>query len=413
MSSDGETHLVATVLPSSALAPVAVAAWASGEAIMPLDPATPAAEIERLLHLLRPTHLLDPSGRHRRHGGVPVPAGTAAVVATSGTTGAPKGVVLTRAGLVAMAHGYSARLEAGDGDRWLACVPLHHVAGLAILGRAWVTDLPHVVHDGFDLARVAASPTVEGTTIVSLVPTMLLRLLDTGAPLREYRRVIVGGAPCPPDLRARALSEGVALVETYGLSETWGGCVLDGTPIPGCDVRTSEDGEILVRGSMVMRGYRFAPELTAGVLEAEGWLRTGDVGSIAHGVVTITDRSRDIVISGGVNISPTEVEGVLARHPGVSDIGVAGSPDPEWGERVVAYVVPADRACPPTLDALRAFARDHLVTAKLPREIVVVDRIPRTSSGKPRRRLLCRTATAHPRAMLWNHDENPHPEGHA
>ena len=388
MPSGDETPLVAALLPSTALAPAVVAAWETGEAVLPLDPAAPAAEIGRLLDVMRPTHLLDAGGRHPRHDGIPVPADTAAVVATSGTTGTPKGVELTGAGLELMGRGYSEGLDAGDGDRWLACLPLHHVAGLAILGRAWVTGVPYTTHDGFDLGRVAASPALEGTTIVSLVPTTLQRLLDAGAPLHEYRRVIVGGAPCPPALRARAASEGVAIVDAYGLSETWGGCVLNGTPIRGCDVHIAEDGEILVRGAMVMRCYRLEPALTAEVLGDDGWLHTGDAGTFEHGVVTVTDRRKDIVISGGVNVSPTEVEDVLARHPDVADVGVAGSPDPEWGERVVAYVVPADAARPPTLEALRAFAREHLAPAKLPREVVVVSEIPRTPSGKALRRLL-------------------------
>lgn len=398
MPSGDETPLVATLLPSTALAPAAIAAWEAGEAILPLNPSAPAAEITALLDLLRPTHVVDADGRHARAGGVPVPAGTAAVVATSGTTGTPKGVELTRSGLDAMGRGYSEGLEAGDGDRWLACLPLYHVAGLAILGRAWVTGVPYTAHDAFDLARVAASPAMEGTTIVSVVPTTLQRLLDAGARLHEYRRVIVGGAPCPSDLRARARAEGVALVDAYGLSETWGGCALNGSPIRGCEIRTASDGEILVRGAMVMRGYRFAPDLTSVALCDDGWLRTGDAGTYENGIVTVTDRRKDLVISGGVNVSPTEVEGILRRHPAVADVGVAGAPDAEWGERVVAYIAPADHADPPTLDALRSFARDHLAAAKLPREIVVVEEIPRTPSGKVLRRLLPRPSPTEVRA---------------
>ncbi len=394
MPSGDETPLVAALLRPGALAPAVVAAWEAGEAILPLDPTAPAAEIERLLGLLRPTHLVDHEGRHSRDGGVPVAAGTAAVVVTSGTTGTPKGVELTSAGLEAMGHGYSEGLDAGADDRWLACLPLHHVAGLAILGRAWVTGVPFTTHDGFDLAGVAASPARDGTTIVSLVPTTLKRLLDAGAPLHEFRRVIVGGAPCPADLRARAEADGVALVDAYGLSETWGGCVLDGTPIRGCEVRIADDGEILVKGAMVMRGYRFARDLTSGAFSDDAWLRTGDAGTYEHGTLTVTDRRKDLVISGGVNVSPTRVEEVLAKHPDVADVGVAGAPDHEWGERVVAYVVPADPVRPPTLESLRSFARDHLARAELPREIVVVSEIPRSPGGKALRRLLRRPPPA-------------------
>ena len=210
---------------------------------------------------------------------MPAPADTAAIVVTSGTEGAPKGVELTRAGMEVMGRGYSAGLDAGPADRWLACLPLHHVASLGALARSYVTGVPCTVHDGFDLDRVARSPRAEGTTIVSLVPTTMRRLLDAGAPLHEFRRVIIGGAPCPPALRARAEHAGVAVVDAYGLSETWGGFALDGVPIAGAEVRVAAaDDEILVRGAMVMRGYRLDPARTAAVLDADGWFHTGDVG---------------------------------------------------------------------------------------------------------------------------------------
>ncbi len=129
-----------------------------------------------------------------------------------------------------MGRGYSDGLDAGPADRWLACLPLHHVASLGVLARSYVTGVPYTVHDGFDLDRVARSPRTEGTTIVSLVPTTLRRLLDAGAPLHEYRLIVLGGAPCPPALRARAEEAGVGVVDAYGLSETWGGFALDGAP---------------------------------------------------------------------------------------------------------------------------------------------------------------------------------------
>ncbi|GIU91059.1 MAG: hypothetical protein KatS3mg010_2158 [Acidimicrobiia bacterium] len=136
---------------------------------------------------------------------------------------------------------------------------------------------------------------------------------------------------------------------------------------------------------MVMRGYRLDPEQTASVLESDGWLHTGDVGTYDGGVVRVVDRKKDLVITGGVNVSPTEVEAVLAQHPAVDDVCVVGLPDDEWGERVVAYVV-AD--APPCVEDLRAFARDRLSAPKLPREVRVVTEIPRSPSGKPLRRLL-------------------------
>ncbi|MET1002351.1 MAG: fatty acid--CoA ligase family protein [Acidimicrobiia bacterium] len=385
MPGPDESAVVAALLPGPALADAVMAAWAAGETILAMNPAAPAAEIERLLARLRPTHFCDGEGRRARTDGVPAPAGTAAIVVTSGTTGEPKGVELTRAGMEVMGRSYTAGLDAGPGDRWLACLPLHHVASLGVLARAYVTGLAWTVHDGFDIERVAASPRAEGTTMVSVVPTTLRRLLDAGAPMHEYRRVIVGGAPIPEALRTRAESRGVVVVDAYGMTEAWGGWALDGIPIAGAEGAVAPDGEVLVRGAIVMRGYRLDIEQTAEVLEDDGWLHTGDIGEIVDGRVRVTDRKRDIVITGGVNVSPTEVENVLGHYPGVADVCIIGVPDEEWGERVVAYVVSDDA---PTVADLRAFARQQLSAAKLPREVRVVSEIPRSGSGKALRRLL-------------------------
>jgi O-succinylbenzoic acid--CoA ligase len=252
-----------------------------------------------------------------------------------------------------------------------------------------VTGVPWTAHDSFDLDAVARSARDEGTTIVSLVPTALRRLLDAGAPLHEYRRVVLGGAPTPPALRARAEEVGVTVVDAYGLTETWGGFALDGVAIEGAEARLAdEDDEVLVRGEMVMRAYRFAPEATRRAIDPGGWFHTGDIGTIDDGHVSVVDRKKDLVITGGVNVSPTRVEAVLARHPAVADVCVVGAPDDEWGERVVAVCVCVTANGTLTLAELRAFARDHLAPAQLPRELRLVDAIPRSAGGKPLRRLL-------------------------
>jgi len=384
--SGDETDVVAVVAAGPRLAEAALRCWDEGRAVLAVNPAFTRPEITMLLDRLRPTHV----DGEPFSGGVPAPAGTAAIVVTSGTEGLPKGVELTYAGMQVMGRGYSAGLDAGPSDRWLACLPLHHVASLGALARSYVTGVPCTVHESFDLDRVARSPREEGTTIVSLVPTTIRRLLEAGAPLHEFRLVISGGAPCPPALRARAEDHGVAIVDAYGLSETWGGFALDGVPIAGAEVRIGEgDGEILVRGPMVMRQYRLDPERTATVLDGDGWFHTGDVGAIDDdGRVNVVDRLKDLVITGGVNVSPTEVEGVLAHHPDVHDVCVVGVPDDEWGELVVAYVVPRPGTSAPSVDELRAFARERLSGPKLPRAAHAVESIPRTASGKPMRRRL-------------------------
>jgi O-succinylbenzoic acid--CoA ligase len=393
MSSSGA--LVAIALPRPAAARAIVAAWEAGEAVLPLDPGAPAPELKGVLAAARPTHLLDAGGRTRLPEGEPAEAGLAAVVATSGTSGAPKVVELGADAVRWSALATSAALAAGPGDRWLCCLPLHGVAGLAVVARAWHTGLPVEVHERFDPAAVRAA--AGQATLVSLVPAMLGRLLAAGDEAARFRRVLLGGGPIPAALAAGAAGRGVAVVRTYGLTETFGGMVHDGHPLDGAEVRTDPidrgtppepEGEVLVRGPMLFRRYRGDPDRTAAALR-DGWLRTGDLGRVgAGGRLAVLGRADDLVVSGGVNVHPDEVEAVLAAHPGVAEAAVAGRPDPEWGQRVAAFVVPRDPASPPTLAELRAFVRERLAAAKAPRELVLVPALPRGPSGKLLRRLL-------------------------
>lgn len=397
MAGQSGVPLVAVLLPRAEAAPAITRAWDADEAVAVLDPTAPTAVIQRLLDVVRPTHLLDHDGRRAHGDGEPVEPGTAAVVTTSGTTGTPKGVELTVAGVDAIGRGFATALGAPTDDRWLVCLPLHHVAGLAILARARVSGASVTVHPGFDLDAVADAPRTEGATLVSLVPTMLHRLVDRGAPLHAYRHVVIGGAPTSPSLRARAAAVDAPVVDSYGLSETWGGIALDGVPVPGAeltiagtasDTRAPDAGEVLVRGDMVMRAYRGLPADTTAAFTPDGFFRTGDIGTIDDGRLRILDRALDLVITGGVNVSPTAVEAVLGEHPAADDVCVVGAADDEWGERVVAFLVVRSSAAAPSLDELRAFARDRLAPAQLPRQLVVVEQIPRTPGGKALRREL-------------------------
>ena len=388
----GSLHIAldAVVLPRPATAGAIVRAWEAGRAVVPLDPAAPAPETRRLLDAARPTHLVDGDGRRRLPDGRPVPAEVAAVVATSGTAGTPKAVELTAAGLHAASLATSAALGAGPGDRWLACVPPHGVAGLAIVARSWHTGVPLTVLDSFDEALVDPAAG-HGATLVSLVPTMLRRLLAAGIDLRAFRRILLGGGPVPPELLAQAADLELGVVTTYGLTETCGGVVHNGHPLDGVTLAVGgpgEEGEIRIRGPMVMRGYRDDRAATAAALRG-GWLHTGDQGRLApNGRLLVLGRRDDLIISGGVNVHPVEVERVLAGHPGVRDVAVAGTPDPEWGQRVVAFVVPARPADPPSLDELRGFVRQRLAAAKAPRDLVLVAELPRSPAGKLLRRRL-------------------------
>jgi O-succinylbenzoic acid--CoA ligase len=378
--------LVAVALPRPAAARAVVAAWEAGEAVLPLDVAAPEPELKGLLAAARPTHLLDGDGRRTVPGGLPAEAGVAAVVATSGTGGDPKLVELGADAIGWSAEATSAALAAGPGDRWLCCVPTSGVAGLAVVARAWRTGLEVEVHDRFEVAAVAGA--AGRATLVSLVPTQLRRLLAAGDQAARFRRVLLGGGPIPAGLAAEAAARGVQLVRTYGLTESFGGMVHDGHPLAGAELAIDPGAQVLVRGPMLFRRYRGDPERTAAVLR-DGWLHTGDLGRLdPDGRLTLLGRRDDLVISGGVNVHPDEVEAVLAAHPGVAEAAVAGRPDPEWGQRVAAFVVPRDPASPPTLAGLRAFARERLAAAKVPRELVLVSSLPRTPSGKLLRRLL-------------------------
>ncbi len=390
-----DRSLTAVVLPRPGAAAALTQRWDRDEAVAVIDPTLPPAALARLLVAVAPTHVLDADGERREPGGKPVGDDIAAVVVTSGTTGEPKCVELTTAGAEAIGHGFAGALGRDEDDRALVCVPIHHVAGLAILARARVNATPVTVHPVFDVDAVAAAPAHEGTTIVSLVPTMLARLLAAGAPIDAYRVLVVGGAPLPDELRARAEAVGANVVDAYGLSETWGGFLVDGVPIEGAEVAlaSGDDGteadEILVRGPMVMARYRGMPRETAAAFTVDGWFRTGDLGARIPGRgLRVVDRLKDLVVSGGVNVSPTAVEAVLALAPGVREVCVTGALDAEWGERVVAFVVPDDAAAPPSLETLRAFAGERLSRAQLPKQVVAVDAIPRTPGGKPLRREL-------------------------
>jgi O-succinylbenzoic acid--CoA ligase len=402
-------RLVAIALPRPAAATAVVAAWEAGEAVLPLDPDAPAPQLAGALAAARPTHLLDGDGRSRLRGGQPVEPGIAAVVATSGTNGLPKAVELGADAIRFSALAVSAALEAGPGDRWLCCLPVHGVAGLAVLARAWRTGLPVEVQQRFDPAAVAAA--AGRATLVSLVPTMLRRLLAAGVEMARFRMVLLGGGPIPADLLEEAAGRGVGLVRTYGLTETFGGVVHDGHPLDGVELEIGElepslpergsgesgprardhrapDGEILLRGPMLFRRYRGDPGRTAAALRG-GWLRTGDLGRLGpDGHLVVLGRRDELLISGGVNVHPAEVEAVLATHPAVAEAAVAGRPDQEWGQRVAAFVVPRDPAAPPTLAELRAFALERLAPAKAPRELVLVAALPRGPFGKLLRRLL-------------------------
>ncbi len=334
-----------------------------------------------------------------------------AIVYTSGTTGQPKGAVLSYANFWWSAVGSALNLGVRDDDRWLAPLPLFHVGGLSVLTRSAIYGTTAVVHHGFDAERVSATLDAERITLVSLVPTMLHRLLelrrDRPAPA-SLRCVLLGGGPAPRALLERCSALGIPVSQTYGLTEC---CSQVATLAPSealnrpgsagrplypnevrivdggnRDVQPGAGGEIVVRGPIVTPGYWNRADATARAI-VHGWLHTGDFGTLDEdGFLYVLDRRDDLIVTGGENVYPAEVEGVLSAHPYVTEAAVIGESDAEWGQRVVAVVRLAEGAGPGMAEELRAHCRASLAAYKVPREVRIAETpLPRTASGKVRR----------------------------
>jgi O-succinylbenzoic acid--CoA ligase len=300
---------------------------------------------------------------------------TAIVVHTSGTSGTPKAIELTYGNWLWSALGAHASMGLRDDERWLCALPLSHVGGLSILVRSAIYGTTAIVHERFETERVLAA-LHDDATVVSLVPTTLGRLLDAGLDHPPALRcALIGGAPIPPALLARAEAAGVRTMQTYGLTEACSQVTTEGRPLFCTAVRVSDDGEILVSGPTV------APQVGP-------WLATGDLGSFdGDGLLHITGRKADTIVTGGENVAPAEVEAVLAEHPAVAEAAVHSRPDPEWGEAVVASLVLRDGATA-TPEELDTHCRARLAAFKAPKAYTFVARLPRTPSGKLLRREL-------------------------
>lgn len=368
--------------------PIARLALGAGDSVRALDPAPP------------------PRSRPAREAGLL--RGACAVLFTSGTSGRPKGAVLGPENLLASARGAARLLGDGPGDRWLACLPLYHVGGLALLFRSCLAGGTLVLHRGFCAADVLRDLHTRAITQVSLVAAMLERVLGEAGTDRApaaLRCVLLGGGPAPEALLERAREQGFPVASTYGLTEAasqvatrlpgesarpLAGCL---SPLPGVAVRieparrgagAGEVGEICVRGPNVMRGYLGAHDSAS---LRGGWLHTGDLGILdALGRLTVLDRRDDLIVSGGENIYPAEVEAVLLRHPAVADAAVVGVPDARFGARPMAYWVAADGG-DEAVD-LRGHCRQHLGAYKVPDVFRRVASLPRNTLGKLQRGVL-------------------------
>lgn len=308
-------------------------------------------------------------------------------VLSSGTSGAPKPVMLTAANHLWSALGSALNLGVERDDRWLCCLPLSHVGGLTILIRSAIYGTGAVIHPGFDVDRVSAAFEAREATLASLVPTQLVRLLDADAPIDRPRLLLVGGGPLAAEVLDEAIGRGAVVVQTYGLTEACSQvCTLGpheaaeragsaGRPLPGTEIDLDGD-EILVRG----------PTVAPAALAADQWLHTGDSGRIDRdGYLWVEGRRDDLIVSGGENVRPQRVEEALLTHPGVVDVAVVGREDREWGQAVTAFVVAAGDV---EAAELIAHARSQLAPHEVPKGVELVTELPRTASGKVQRRLI-------------------------
>ncbi len=339
------------------------------------------------------------------------PSRVHSVIFTSGTSGRPNGVLLTYGNFQASADASAANLGVEPDDRWLACMPLFHVGGLSILLRSAIYGTAAVVHERFEAAAVNRALREDGITLLSVVPTMLERMLEAdGEPFPpSVRAALVGGAPVARALLETALGRGLPVLQTYGLTEAASqvstlsagdalrrlgsaGLPLRDTALrieaEGRPASTGEAGEIIVSGPAVSPGYLGDPAATAGALR-DGWLHTGDLGYVDEdGYLYVTDRRDDLIVTGGENVSPAEVESALLAHSAVAECAVVGLPDREWGAVVAAVIVPAG-GCAVDGAALEAHLRERLAGYKLPRRFVLsAEPLPRTATGKLLRRVV-------------------------
>ncbi len=330
--------------------------WNAGDAAFPVDQRLTEAAKASLCSAMRVGDRVEP--------------GDALVLATSGSTGAPKGVILTHDAVAASAEATSHRIGVRSDDHWLACLPLCHAGGLSVVTRALHTGTELTVHSGFDAAAAVSS----GATLVSLV-TAALKQVEASA----FRTIVLGGARPPDDLPAHVLT-------TYGLTETGSGVVYNGVPLRDVEIRLEStdgdgSGEILVRAPMLLRAYRDGRPC----LDRDGWFRTGDLGSWApDGRLIVSGRRGDLIVTGGENVWPDAVEAILAEHPAVADVMVRGIADATWGQIVEASVAVAP-GYTVELAELREHVKANHPSYLAPKRLVVVDEIERTALGKLKR----------------------------
>lgn len=334
------------------------------------------------------------------------------IVYTSGTTGIPKGVEITFSNLLWNAISFGIRHGASSSDRWLLVMPLYHVGGYTIIFRSLLHGSSIILHPGFEAVRVAESLDRDRITLVSFVATMLERVLklhrEPFSP--DLRLIFLGGSQTPSSLQRASLQRRLPVVLTYGMTETCSQVAISpigssadlgensyGTIFPtriaikseeALTSRSGKVGEILVRGPTVFRGYWRNPKVTS-VAFKDGWFHTGDLGFLdGQGGIVVLGRKDDMMISGGENIYPSDVESSLLQHESIEDAVVIGRVDRRWGQRVEAVVKVKEDFHPPSASELTRFLRERVGSYKIPKVYYFWASIPKTLSGKTRREVV-------------------------
>lgn len=342
--------------------------WDEGDAVLPIDQRLPQSAKQQLVKDLGASWIVANDGNKvKLDNGYQVDEGDALVIATSGTTGNPKGVVHTHAAIIASVTAGGTRLGCCASDHWLACLPLAHVGGLSVLLRAQHYKSQLSIVDGVVQSSIVNAIDA-GANLTSLVPSSLRKLDVSG-----FRAVLVGGSATHTDLPVNAIS-------TYGLTETMGGVAYNGVALDGVEIRSSDSGEIEVRGEMLFRVYRDGTNPK----DEGGWFATGDLGEINNGVLAVHGRRDDLINTGGYKVWPKSVENSINQIPGVVDCVVMGLPDEKWGAAVCAWIILQDSTQSLKLDDARRHVKKTLPDYCAPQRIFIVDQIPRSVLGKVR-----------------------------
>jgi O-succinylbenzoic acid--CoA ligase len=339
-------------------------AWDSGDAVFPVDQRLPQSAKQSLIKQFKPAAVIDATGNSvDLPNSEPTTHNDALVIATSGTTGTPKGVVHTHDSIRALLNMSQSRLQTSSSTHWLLCLPVSHVAGFSIVARSIILGNPISILSKFNEIDVK-NAALAGATHVSLVPTTLQRIDPT-----MFNTILLGGAAAPQDLPNN-------VVTTYGMTETFGGIAYNGQPLDGVEVRISKEC-IELKSPSLFRAYRGLDNGDA----TDGWYKTGDSGSFDHDLIRVFGRRDDMIITGGENVWPNAVEKIISTFPGIQHVVVSGIEDEQWGQRVVAWIV-SSREVVPTLEHIRQHVKTQMPSFCAPTELRVVKHIPMTSLGK-------------------------------